>query len=78
MSEVVLLTVDDGVAVLTLNRPERLNAWTAEMERTYFGLLEECAEREHVRAIVVTAAAAQAASRRASASVRPSAASTVA
>lgn len=56
MSEVVLLSVDNGVAVLTLNRPERLNAWTAEMERTYFGLLEECAARDDVRAIVVTGA----------------------
>ena len=33
MSEVVLKEVQDGVAVLTLNRPERLNAWTQEMER---------------------------------------------
>jgi enoyl-CoA hydratase/carnithine racemase len=56
MSEVVESTVSDDVAVLTLNRPERLNAWTAEMERTYFGLLAECGEREDVRAIVVTGA----------------------
>ena len=39
MSEVVQRTVEDGVAVLTLNRPERLNAWTAQMEREYFDLL---------------------------------------
>ena len=40
-----------GVATLTLNRPERLNAWTGEMERAYFALLEDCAAREEVRAI---------------------------
>ena len=34
MSEVVLRTIEDGVALLTLNRPDRLNAWTAEMERS--------------------------------------------
>ncbi|HEV2982397.1 MAG TPA: enoyl-CoA hydratase [Solirubrobacteraceae bacterium] len=56
MSEVVLMAVDDGVAVLTLNRPERLNAWTDEMEHTYFGLLDECAASGDVRAIVVTGA----------------------
>jgi enoyl-CoA hydratase/carnithine racemase len=54
MNEVVQRSIEDGVAVLTLNRPERLNAWTAEMERTYFDLL--AAERDEVRAIVVTGA----------------------
>jgi enoyl-CoA hydratase/carnithine racemase len=56
VSEVVQKTVQDGAAVLTLNRPERLNAWTGEMERLYFGLLEECASREDVRVVVVTGA----------------------
>jgi enoyl-CoA hydratase/carnithine racemase len=56
MSEVVQKTVEDGVALLTLNRPDRLNAWTAEMEHTYFGLLEECAASAEVRVIVVTGA----------------------
>jgi enoyl-CoA hydratase/carnithine racemase len=56
MSEVVKRTIEDGVALLTLNRPDRLNAWTGEMERAYFGLLADCAERDDVRAIVVTGA----------------------
>jgi enoyl-CoA hydratase/carnithine racemase len=56
MSDVVQKSVQDGVAVLTLNRPERLNAWTPEMEVAYFRALEECAESEAVRAIVVTGA----------------------
>jgi len=56
MSEVVLREIDDGVAVLTLNRPDRLNAWTGDLERAYFGYLDECATREDVRAIVVTGA----------------------
>ena len=30
VSEVVQMTVDGGVALLTLNRPQRLNAWTDE------------------------------------------------
>jgi enoyl-CoA hydratase/carnithine racemase len=57
MSEVVLKEVrDDGVAVLTLNRPDRLNAWTGELEQQYFGALRECAASEQVRVIVVTGA----------------------
>ncbi len=56
MSEVVQRRVRDGVALLTLNRPDRLNAWTAEMERAYFAMLEECAREEEVRVIVVTGA----------------------
>lgn len=56
MSEVVLKTVEEGVATLTLNRPERLNAWTGEMGHAYFDLLEECDASTDVRAIVVTGA----------------------
>jgi enoyl-CoA hydratase/carnithine racemase len=50
------MQVTDGVALLTLNRPDRLNAWTAEMERAYFSMLEQCASEPAVRAIVVTGA----------------------
>jgi enoyl-CoA hydratase/carnithine racemase len=56
MSEVVLKTVEEGVALVTLNRPERLNAWTAEMGHAYFDALEECDASTQVRAIVVTGA----------------------
>jgi enoyl-CoA hydratase/carnithine racemase len=56
VSEVVQKAVADGVAVLTLNRPDRLNAWTAEMGRAYFDTLEECALLEDVRVVVVTGA----------------------
>jgi enoyl-CoA hydratase/carnithine racemase len=56
MTEVVQQTIEGGVATLTLNRPDRLNAWTVEMEQTYFGMLERCAAAEDVRVIVVTGA----------------------
>jgi enoyl-CoA hydratase/carnithine racemase len=55
-TEVVLYEVEDGVAVLTLNRPDRLNAWVPEMQVRYFDLLEEAAADGSVRAIVVTGA----------------------
>lgn len=56
MSEVVQRSVQDDVAVLTLNRPDRLNAWTREMEGAYFQALDECARSADVRVIVVTGA----------------------
>jgi enoyl-CoA hydratase/carnithine racemase len=54
--EVVLYEVRDGVALLTLNRPDRMNAWTIEMEDRYFDLLLEADRSTDVRAIVVTGA----------------------
>jgi enoyl-CoA hydratase/carnithine racemase len=55
-TDVVTRDVRDGVAVLTLNRPDRLNAWIPAMQVRYFDLLEEAAEDPAVKAIVVTGA----------------------
>jgi len=55
-TDVVTYDVSDGVAVLTLNRPDRLNAWVPEMQVRYFDLLEQAAADADVRAIVVTGA----------------------
>ena len=54
--EVVLYDEQDGVAVITLNRPERLNSWTGELGSAYFDALDRAAASESVRAIVVTGA----------------------
>lgn len=54
--QLVTRTVDDGVAVLTWNRPKRNNAWTVELETEYFRLLDECGNDDAVRVIVVTGA----------------------
>jgi enoyl-CoA hydratase/carnithine racemase len=45
---------DDGVLTLTLNRPERNNAWSREMEVTLHDLLEQGSEDPDVRAVIVT------------------------
>jgi len=55
-TEVVVGEVTDGIAILTLNRPDRLNAWVPEMQRRYFDLLEDAARDPEVRVIVVTGA----------------------
>lgn len=46
----------DGVAVITLNRPERLNAWTARMEHEYRASLAEADRDPDVRVVIVTGA----------------------
>lgn len=55
-TEPVLIDTVGPVAVLTFNRPDRLNAWTAELGRRYFDLLDACVADDNVRAIVVTGA----------------------
>ncbi len=55
-TDVVLYDVSDGIATLTLNRPERLNAWTGGLAKRYYGLLEQAAADDDVRVIVVTGA----------------------
>ncbi|MFE7928157.1 enoyl-CoA hydratase-related protein [Streptomyces sp. NPDC057456] len=53
--DLVLYEVDeDGVAVVTLNRPERRNAWSIPMERRFFALLDEAAHDPAVRVVIVT------------------------
>jgi enoyl-CoA hydratase/carnithine racemase len=47
---------EDGVLVLTLNRPGGHNAWDFDMEERYFGLLDEATSDPRVRAVVVTGA----------------------
>lgn len=49
-------TVADNVAVLTLNRPDRLNALSQDMLGALHAALERCAEDDSVGAIVITGA----------------------
>ncbi|MEM7340682.1 MAG: enoyl-CoA hydratase [Actinomycetota bacterium] len=56
MSDAVLYEVDDHVAVITLNRPDRLNAWNDAIHRGYFDSLDRAAADPDVRVIVVTGA----------------------
>jgi enoyl-CoA hydratase/carnithine racemase len=54
--DVVRCTVDAGVATVVLNRPDRMNAWTREMETRYFDTLDALERDPGTRAIVVTGA----------------------
>jgi enoyl-CoA hydratase/carnithine racemase len=55
-SPLVLAEQRETVLVLTLNRPERMNAWTDALEDQYFERLAAAEADPAVRAIVVTGA----------------------
>lgn len=54
--QTVLYEVTDGVALVTLNRPEQLNAWTAQLSDELSLAMGAADADESVRAVVVTGA----------------------
>src|SRR5215472_5891228 len=58
MSEELLYRLENRVAVLTLNRPERLNALTKEMMQGLRERLSACAVDDAVGCVVITGAGA--------------------
>ncbi len=54
--EQITTETNDGVLTITLNRPERLNAWTAQMGRELRSAFDRADTDDEVRAIIVTGA----------------------
>jgi enoyl-CoA hydratase/carnithine racemase len=54
--EQIATEIHDGVMTVTLNRPERLNAWTPTMGRELIEAFDEADADDDVRAIIVTGA----------------------
>ena len=52
--EATRYAVADGIATITLDRPDRLNAWTATMNAEYRAHLQVAADDPAVRVVVVT------------------------
>lgn len=56
MTDPVLVDRRDGYHVITLNRPERLNAFTADMLAGIAAAMVQCRDDDSCRAIVITGA----------------------
>jgi enoyl-CoA hydratase/carnithine racemase len=52
----ITLDRQDGIALLTLNRPDRMNAFTAQMAMEIVAALDECDADDGVRAVIFTGA----------------------
>jgi len=54
--ETLLTSLEDGVQTLTLNRPQRLNAFTVTMMKELLAAFDEIDANDDVRAVIVTGA----------------------
>ena len=54
--ETIEVGVDDGVMTITLNRPDRLNAFTPAMMRELIAAFDEADRDDRVRAVIMTGA----------------------
>lgn len=55
-SKTVLLSLEQGVARLTLNRPDKYNSFNRSMALELQQLLDECAANDEVRCVLITGA----------------------
>lgn len=54
--EQITTDLEDGILTVTLNRPERLNAWTATMARELLEAFDRADGDDEVRVVIVTGA----------------------
>ena len=52
----ILYEVEDNVLTLTLNRPDKLNAFTRDMMHELINAFDKADEDDNVRAIIITGA----------------------
>ncbi len=55
-NEDILVSVEQGVATITLNRPEKLNALTTEMANKFSQVIQDVRVNDEIKALVITGA----------------------
>ena len=56
MPNTILVDTEEGVTTITLNRPQRLNAWTGEMSAELYETISACNQDPGIGAMVITGA----------------------
>ena len=54
--KVILVEKKDGIAIITFNRPDKLNAVNAELKSEFFNALDELEVDDEVKVVIVTGA----------------------
>lgn len=54
--ETLLYSVEDGIATITLNRPDKMNAFNTQMMKDMIAAFDETDADDNVRAVIVTGA----------------------
>src|SRR5437588_990759 len=54
--EQIIEDLEDGILTITLNRPNRLNAWTETMAQELISALDRADADDHVRVVIITGA----------------------
>ena len=54
--EQIQLSIENRVALITLNRPDQMNTWTPIMSRELSDAMYECDDNDQVRAVILTGA----------------------
>ncbi len=52
----IIYTREEGIATITLNRPDRMNAFSPEMTRSIYQAVKDADQDEQVRVLVITGA----------------------
>lgn len=56
MSDELKFEVKDGIGTITLNRPEKLNAFTPDMLEAWLAAYQECQDSDAVKVVILTGA----------------------
>jgi 2-(1,2-epoxy-1,2-dihydrophenyl)acetyl-CoA isomerase len=56
MYNTILFEINEGIATITLNRPERFNAFNEEMSREVIDAIKQTAKNDQARVLVITGA----------------------
>jgi enoyl-CoA hydratase len=52
----IIFEKSEGIAVITLNRPDALNAWSKELAKEFLSAMEDAGKDEGIKAVIVTGA----------------------